>query len=198
MIDEYADIRNISLKMALKNNKKLSIVPSVLLGQALDDISKAEKSKRITIDMDTWAEGNGNNKCSVCFAGSVMINRVDPIVKRKYLGKINFSDTEDSLNAYAYDALDRIRPYDIQVFLSRFRFHISGIKSINRYYRKIDNMCRSLGIDTEQSRIEKRADIEQYIINNVLDEYMPSYEDDKKQWKLNMRKIQRFLRKYKL
>lgn len=46
--------------------------PSELIALALDDLKKAEQSKKYTIDMDFWHGPTFDTSCSVCLAGAVI------------------------------------------------------------------------------------------------------------------------------
>ena len=70
--------------MSMKEQVKLSRVPSVVITEALDDLIKCERSDKYLIDMGTWyapdyytAEDNfERSKCAICLAGAVMAKRL--------------------------------------------------------------------------------------------------------------------------
>lgn len=51
---------------------KLPDKMSALIRVALADLAKAERSKNYKINMSAWHNPEGENKCEVCLAGSVM------------------------------------------------------------------------------------------------------------------------------
>jgi len=87
----------------MKDEVLLSRVPSELLKIALEDIKKTV-SQGIKIKMDVWGKGRVSDKrsCSVCFAGSVMLQTTQ--VNRDPSGFYSLTDNEDQ-----YVFLDKIR-----------------------------------------------------------------------------------------
>lgn len=71
---------------------KLPTKPSALLTIALADLAASERAKR-TINMGTWCDRE-SNKCSVCFAGSVMIGTLANTKAVKDLLKGNQTNLE--------------------------------------------------------------------------------------------------------
>lgn len=61
------------VKKKQKLHRTLPRKLSDLMVLALEDLSRAEKSKRFDVQMNTWACCD-DNVCTVCFAGSVMVN----------------------------------------------------------------------------------------------------------------------------
>lgn len=79
-------------------------VPSQLIRIALEDM-KATIAQGIKIRMDSWGDGDTSmGNCSVCFAGSVMLQRTNVGVAPR-----NFNAYQDEKNECQYLFLDRIR-----------------------------------------------------------------------------------------
>ncbi len=60
----------------------LALIPSVLLAEALDDLIRAERSKRYTVHMGFWHDPDLYDKtCAVCMAGATMAGKLkaDPL-----------------------------------------------------------------------------------------------------------------------
>ena len=67
----------------------------------LDDLAKAEKSKRFEVYMEEWLTTNG--KCRVCFAGSVMAFSLDGVKKCKKEGEDIWGVGRKAIGAYDFD-----------------------------------------------------------------------------------------------
>lgn len=85
--------------------------PNELIRLAIEDMKKTIASG-IRIQMDSWGIYlNDPDKCSVCFAGSVMLQ----LGKEPSLDNCFNLDTYD-INHYVYKALDRLRSGDLSAF----------------------------------------------------------------------------------
>ena len=86
--------------------------------QALEDLAACEKSPNFKIDMSDWfkpIEFNGMTatKCCVCFAGSVMANRVGASVG-------STPDDFSRMENLTYTALDHAQRYNFHGMLAVF------------------------------------------------------------------------------
>lgn len=103
----------------------LTKVPSKLIQLALDDMIKTEEMG-ITINMSHWGNGNLNDdlkKCSVCFAGSVMLQTT-----KKHIKNLDSFDT-NGRNEEQYEFLDSIRQGKISSAVSQLNLKHDGYLS---------------------------------------------------------------------
>ena len=81
---------------------KLPDKPSELIRVALADLEKCEADPRYLIDMDRWHSGirhDSNEPCAVCFAGSVMAQRLGADHRYYISGPGRFDEDEGKLHA---------------------------------------------------------------------------------------------------
>ncbi len=107
----------------MKDLSKLT--PGNLIKTAVQDM-KISINQGLKIDMDAWIKHNieSGKICSVCFAGSVMLQKGDDILKSMSPnGKIDMISFSTSLFPKEYGALDEIRRGNIEQF-----FDILGYK----------------------------------------------------------------------
>lgn len=99
----------IKKKLVFGKYGKLPGKPSELINIALNDLRKAEKAGHV-INMGTWCEYEPTNKkCTVCFAGSVMVNslkKLDSVKNLKNTVGLDPWELEDtkSLEPHDFDA----------------------------------------------------------------------------------------------
>ena len=107
-------------------------VASIMIRQALEDLEATENKEYFEVDMSSWISHENRYKnivddnsfgpikteftriCNVCFAGSVMSNR---------LGVLKDETTPndfDSRTANCLSSLDSLKSYYYSIFLSRF------------------------------------------------------------------------------
>ncbi len=82
---------------------------SVAMRMALRDEAKAHRSPRYYVDMGDWHRARRDEKCNVCFAGSVMAFSLSADIK-KNCGYGSFGDDW----AMVFKALDRARKGDVR------------------------------------------------------------------------------------
>ena len=70
-------------------SNKLPNKPSELLSLALKDLTAAERTKTINIDMGIYYEKNNDKTCSVCLAGSIMAKTLKDKTKEIFKTKKN-------------------------------------------------------------------------------------------------------------
>ena len=163
-------------------------LPSTAIRAAVHDLEICEKSERYEIDMDYWheprvetvgCETDGDLRerefCKVCFAGSVMANRLggDP---SKTIFPREFSSERVKRVLLG---LNYIRDYDVESYLSYFKHYCD--KEIH------DRICN---IDMEgfkEDCLERLYDED----SGMYDTY--SYEDDPEKFKISMLIISDYL-----
>ena len=126
-------------------------VASIMIRQALEDLEATENKEYFEIDMANWVTirerwpeqeylnttlGPVDKKvtrvCKVCFAGSVMSNRLQDDIKE--MTPKDFDDrTRECLHS-----LDRLRVYDYQSFLTLF--YGRGSDLIIKTHEKIETL----------------------------------------------------------
>lgn len=97
------------MEKEIKNPKPLSNVLSTAVLQAVEDLEAIKQNDNYLIDFGTWHRPVKNqfevlNKCSVCFAGSVMANRLGSDIE-KLLNPDDFPEAQQRV----LQALDAIR-----------------------------------------------------------------------------------------
>lgn len=159
--------------------KELDVyTPSNAILQALEDLEKVEKLDNYKIDMDDWCklEWSGSpNKlekqeadviCSVCFAGSVMTQRLTKGDKFDICPESFKKPVQRTL-----EALDHIRQYYYDDFLDSF------------YGDSQEYATTKTTLQTALESLDIKA-------------WDGEYGNDPKQFKKNMRKIAKTLQKY--
>lgn len=144
----------------------LPMIPSKLLQIALDDMIKTEK-QGIAIKMTSWGRGNLDNdikKCSVCFAGSVMLQTTHTYVKALK----EFDGHSDEYNSNQFLFLEEIRKGNIRVgmeYLNIFPRITSKYKT-SAYTEKISNW---IDYSTNKKKFKKQIkDLIEYFDNDNL------------------------------
>jgi hypothetical protein len=102
--------------MSVRKMKVLPKVPSKLILIALEDIEAVEKQPKFKFRMNTdWVTPLGDNRCAVCAAGAVLVNRIDPSLPGE-LDKDGWFTPEfldDSTNVQQLLAINNLREGDI-------------------------------------------------------------------------------------
>lgn len=152
--------------------------PSNAILQALGDLEKVEKLDNYRVDMDDWCklEWSGSpNKlekseadviCSVCFAGSVMTQRLT--------NGANFDIDPESFSKpikNTLEALDLLRQYFYEDFLDSF-------------------------YGDSQEYVATKATLLTALEKLNIEVWDAEYKSDPKQFKKNMRKIAKTLQEY--
>lgn len=140
---------------------------------ALEDLVKAERSKRYKVNMDHWHAPNG--KCSVCFAGAVMA-KCDGVRPSEYIGPSDFSGRSER----ALRALNFVRLYSFAEMFSEFSGHRTGL-----IYSPTVTNCEAMVVD---ELVEYFADPETRVL---YDEYPAGF-------KRNMETIAAILKEHNL
>jgi len=156
------------------NDVELPNKLSDLIELALKDLAKAERDPKYKVNMGMWHENRCSdpNKpiCHVCFAGAVMAK-----TKGCAIG-VNFSPSEFTHGEeLKMRALDQIRQYD---FGGAFNYFIRGVQGwkTNKHVKAIDDLWNHFGPYDD----------------------LPTYEDNRADFKFNMRLIVSTLREYKM
>lgn len=97
--------------------------PSAKIRFAIADLEATERSKRYTIDMDTWhAMDNSSGTCHVCLAGAVMANRHTIEPHQTYVGTFGADGPGEYATNERWDdifsALDEFRSGYVEAFLT--------------------------------------------------------------------------------
>mgnify|MGYP003126572645 CR=1 FL=1 len=123
---------------------ELPKIPSELLTIALRDM-KATIAQGIDIEMDTWGSGNLENdpinECSVCFAGSVMLQTT---VKSEELSNTHSSEANNKINEDQYNFLDSIRQGELAAALCHLKLDNEVEQEIDKYRRKKEYYLRDI------------------------------------------------------
>lgn len=119
---------------------KLTTNPSKLLRIALDDM-KATVEQGYKIDMDTWGQGYDREepkKCSVCFAGSVMLQRTQKDTDPKYF--CTHDNNDENYDAYSF--LDNIRTGELRIKIGGWRSYKKGGKT--KFFAQVEELIKLL------------------------------------------------------
>lgn len=82
---------------------ELPKVPSELIKLAIEDMKKCIEND-VIIDMSDWGSTDSNGKCTVCFAGAVMLQRTQTGIDPR-----DFNIYKGGVNSKQYSFLDYIR-----------------------------------------------------------------------------------------
>ena len=94
---------------------KLPGKPSVLIKLALDDLRRAEKSRKFTVDMYNWVVAGdpsmnvGMDRCTVCLAGSVMVGTLKLNIDKAVPGREATPSADFPNEQSALHAIDNLR-----------------------------------------------------------------------------------------
>lgn len=97
--------------------------PNELIRLAIKDM-KATINQGHTIDMGDWGKNIGHSNCSVCFAGSIMLQ------EGKEPNCFDSFDINYDVNQKVYQALDYIRKGSLQNFCTKLDVENPTIKKI--------------------------------------------------------------------
>ena len=112
-----------------------TLKPNELIRLAIKDM-KATIAQGITIDMSTWGEDIGQENCSVCFAGSIMLQQGEKVLESNQFDP--YEDKENN-NESSYLALDKIRKGELFSFCSRLNIGIPKV-NINGVFFEVDEL----------------------------------------------------------
>jgi hypothetical protein len=112
-----------------------TLKPNELIRLAIKDM-KATIAQGITIDMSTWGEDIGQENCSVCFAGSIMLQQGEKVLENN---KFDPYYGEEDNNKPSYFALDKIRKGELSYFCSELEIDIPKI-NINGVFFQVNEL----------------------------------------------------------
>lgn len=139
-------------------DKPLGDKPSEFLADALQDLQRAERSKDVTVSMDTWCQGDGK-VCSVCLAGSVIIMRDTPSFTKTIKHGLELSPAD-------YDAKTEVKLYAINGFrLGRVS------ETLSEY-----NLATKEEIAEFEEKFDARRTIPAYNADNPMDFYLAIHQ----------------------
>jgi len=157
------------------NDVELPNKLSDLIELALKDLARAERDPRYTVNMGTWHNPlysiySKLQSCVVCFGGAIMAKTKECSISLQ-LRPSSFSNDDQ----YKLYALDSLRCYDFHMMFYNFR----------------------RAVDTGMSPKHKQ------IINDLEKHFgeryeLPEYEDNRADFKFNMRLVISILREYKM
>jgi hypothetical protein len=113
-----------------------TLKPNELIRLAIKDM-KATIAQGITIDMSTWGENIGTVECSVCFAGSIMLQQGEKVLDNKKFDP--YDECEEDNNQPSYSALDKIRRGDLNGFCIQLKIDIPKI-NINGVFFQVNEL----------------------------------------------------------
>jgi len=143
---------------------------------ALEDLRKAERSKKYKVNMNI--EHRPNGVCQVCLYGSIMA-QCDGVDETMTVGLDDFSNRE----CYIFDALDWLRQYDFETMLGLF----VGDRPLNRKEAKA------------LVALEEHFNIKEWSIGRGKDaDHLPSYDWDAVAFKHNMETVAAILQEHRL
>jgi hypothetical protein len=105
--------------------------PNELIRLAITDM-KATISQGHVINMNDWGIGIGTPSCSVCFAGSVMLQQ------GKMADMYDSFEIVEDINQNAYTALDLIRRGRLDDFCERFKVENPATKKLGLPIHEMD------------------------------------------------------------
>jgi hypothetical protein len=112
-----------------------TLKPNELIRLAIKDM-KATIAQGITIDMSTWGYNIGQENCSVCFAGSIMLQQGEQVVRDNKFDPYEINGID---NRSSYLALDDIRKGDLSGFCSNLEIDVPKI-NINGVIFEVDEL----------------------------------------------------------
>ena len=123
----------------MKTKPKITnLLPSEILAIALSSLKKCEKDPRYKIDMAEWHTPQKNNKCAVCFAGSVMAKALGAGVDED-LSPSSYPDSQDEvLCGLNYFRINYGTGYQSE--LEEALLRISGRKREGKIVRFVSNL----------------------------------------------------------
>lgn len=143
----------------MKTTRKIKKLPRKLsscLMLALEDLEKAEKSKKYTIDMGTWFSFRGPARnCVVCLAGSVMAQSLQATKGVKN----SIADRSCGIHPSDYSQYNADRLYALD-YLRSGAFH-SALKSFARddshLAFRLSDLFTDIRLDHQSRNKRKRA-----------------------------------------
>jgi hypothetical protein len=112
-----------------------TLKPNELIRLAIKDM-KATIAQGINIYMSTWGENIGQENCSVCFAGSIMLQQGEKVLKNNKFDAYEITETK---NESSYVALDKIRKGSLDLFCSRLNIDVPKV-NINGTLFQVDEL----------------------------------------------------------
>ena len=158
---------------------KLPNQPSALIRLALADLAAMERRPRITIDMGTWFDSEvdekGRQDCTVCLAGAVMARSLNELEKASYKERVlKHPDDYGPIIRRKIKSLDFFRTGLIYMAVRIFFFSDDILGGVyNPAKEKVFDRIMNLPPTIE----------------------ITNYEDNRKKWRKDMRRIIRILEK---
>jgi len=105
-----------------------NLKPNELIRLAINDM-KLTLQQGYRIDMRYWGENIGTPNCSVCFAGSVMLQQgKEPLFDKTFNPHFADNHVESDINKIVYTALDSIRNGNLKDFCNYLHIELPYVK----------------------------------------------------------------------